>query len=439
MKIRYFHRRERLKCRTSKQGGGFDIVIGNPPYINVELLEEKLKKFLFNNYKTCKGRTDIYIAFVEKSIELLNSNGVNLFIIPYSFTNQNYAEPLRRMLVTSHSVDEILDTSNYFVFENANVKNIILRISKKKGEETMVKIAKQKENFKLDNFELRKIKTENFALLNNCRFETKDFEAYLSLKDKIEKDTIKFEDIFLVAYGVRVNHKTDSQKPKSFYVSDEQKDGYKKFTEGRNIERYHYSQNGWLNYCPQEHYNPMFPELFENKKIMFINVVSTRIRFAYDNNKVYNSHTVINCVRIDKLKSAKHISARRALANGNVELAKNFNTLFVLGVLNSNLTNWYFMQFLSEGLHFYPDDAKQLPICITEHEQQQPIITLVNQVIEAKKDNPKADTTDLENQIDILVYKLYKLTYEEAKVIDPEIENIISKEKYDAESEKYKI
>ena len=122
-----------------------------------------------------------------------------------------------------------------------------------------------------------------------------------------------------------------------------------------------------------------------------------------------------------------------------MELAKNFNTLFVLGVLNSNLTNWYFMQFLSEGLHFYPDDAKQLPICITEHEQQQPIITLVNQVIEAKKDNPKADTTDLENQIDILVYKLYKLTYEEAKVIDPEIENIISKEKYDAESEKYKI
>ena len=411
-----------LKC-------GFDIVIGNPPYINIEQINDVLKDFLYQKYDTCSGRTDIYIAFIEKSLDLLARNGINTFIIPYPFTNQNYAEKLRLKLVEKHSVAEIVDTSNYYVFDNATVKNIILRIGKQQNDKTIIRIVRSREDFINNMFDTRVITTQHFKSLKNCRFETKEFESLLLLREKIDNKCFRLEKIFLVAYGVRVNHKTNKNKPKSYYVHSEYINGCKAFTEGKEIERYYFKQHGWLDYCPDEHYNAMFPELFENEKIMFINVVTKRLRFAYDNANFYNSHTVINCVRIDKLLGASHISARKALRDGDVNLAKQYSTIFVLGLLNSTLINWYWQKFQSEGLHFFPDDAKNLPIPFANQDQQQPIIDLVDRILIAKRDNPNADTSSLEQQIDHIVYHLYGLNYDEVLIVDPETP--ITREKYE--------
>ena len=132
--------------------------------------------------------------------------------------------------------------------------------------------------------------------------------------------------------------------------------------EGKNIERYFFSQAGWLNYIPSEHYNPMFPELFENNKIMFIRIVKDRLRFAFDNNGFYNSHTVINCVKYNLLENANHVSARKALRENDLELSKQYDYFYLLGILNSSLINWYFKNFISDNVNFYPNDAKSLPI-----------------------------------------------------------------------------
>ena len=398
--------------------GGFDIVIGNPPYINVENLDEKTKVYLFTHYSTCQGRTDIYIGFIEKAIALMNNNGVTSFIIPYSYTNQNYGELSRKMLAEKYSIDEIVDTSNYYVFDNAVVKNIIIRFGKRKGDFTLIRIADNKECFEQANFGNRRLPTKTFLQLKNCRIETKPFENILGIKENIEKASIRLGKIYLVAYGVRVNNKYDKNKPKNYYIHDTPQAQYKKFTEGKCIDRYTFTQYGWLNYCPNEHYNPMFPELFENEKLMFINVVSKGLRFAYDNDGYYNSHTVVNCVNISKLTKVTHPTAKKAIKEGNVILAKNYSTKFVLGLINSKLINWYFMQFQSEGLHCYPDDAKQFPIIKVTPEQQQPIINLVDQILEKKRDFPNANTSALEQEIDKLVYQLYNLTPEEIAVIE---------------------
>lgn len=398
--------------------GGFDIVIGNPPYINVENLDEKTKDYLFTNYSTCQGRTDIYIGFIEKSIALMNCKGVTSFIIPYSYTNQNYGELSRKMLTEKYSINEIVDTSNYYVFDNAVVKNIIIRFGKSKGDYTLIRIADNKECFEQANFGDRILPTKTFLQLKNCRIETKPFENIMGIKENIEKASIRLGKIYLVAYGVRVNNKYDKNKPKNYYIHDTPRAQYKKFTEGKCIDRYTFTQYGWLNYCPNEHYNSMFPELFENEKLMFINVVSKGLRFAYDNDGYYNSHTVVNCVNISKLTKVTHSTAKKAIKEGNVILAKNYSTKFVLGLINSKLINWYFMQFQSEGLHCYPDDAKQFPIIKASPEQQQPIIDLVNQILEKKSDNPNANTSALEQKIDKLVYQLYNLTPEEIAVIE---------------------
>jgi len=398
--------------------GGFDIVIGNPPYINVENLDKRTKEFLFSQFSTCQGRTDIYIGFIEEALALMNCRGLTSFIIPYSYTNQNYGELSRRLLAESHSIFEIVDTSNYYVFDNAVVKNIIIRFGKAKGDSTLIRVADNKICFEQSNFIERILPTESFLQLKNCRIETKPFEDILEIKEHLEKVSIRLGKIFLVAYGVRVNNKYDKEKTKSYYIYDFPMDYFKKFTEGKCIGRYSFTQYGWLNYEPDEHYNPMFPELFENEKLMFINVVSKQLRFAYDNEGYYNSHTVVNCVNISKLTRSTHTTAKKAIREGDVVLARNYSTKYVLGIINSKLMNWYFMQFQSEGLHCYPDDAKQFPIAKASIEQQKPIINLIDKILNIKRVNPNADTSALEREIDGLVYELYGLTEEEIAVIE---------------------
>jgi hypothetical protein len=238
------------------------------------------------------------------------------------------------------------------------------------------------------------------------------------------------DSICLIAYGARLNHKTKSIS-KSAYIYKENIKNYKPFLEGENIERYYFSKHGWLDYRPKEHYNPMFVELFENQKIMFINVVKDKLRFAYDEEGQYfNSHTVVNCVRLDKLANARHVSAKKAVSINDLETVKKYDYKFLLGILNSKLITWFFDKFLSEGLHFYPNDAKQLPIPkINDISETVKICELVSKMIiiqkqlhAAKTENDikiyqqKADIID--KQIDALVYSFYGLNKDEIKIAE---------------------
>ena len=398
---------------------GFDVVIGNPPYINIENLPIETKDYLFNNYRACQGRTDIYIAFLEKSIAILSTNGIMGFILPYAFTTQKYGEKMRQILIENHNIREIVDASSYRIFENAIVYNVILTVGNHKVQDhTKVRLHHSNADFDERGGEEFLIDQHAFAKLKDSRLETNPlvFDS-LKVKEKIWEQAVRFDQICLVAYGARLNHRS-KKLGKDHYISQLPTSSSKQFCEGKNIERYSFSQAGWLNYAPDEHYNPMFSELFENKKLMFIRIVKEQLRFAYDDESFYNSHTVVNCVRLDLLSKASHVSARRAVRGADISLAKKYDYRFLLGVLNSNFTNWYFRNFLSDGLNFYPNDAKELPIPNVAPEKQISIIELVDQILDAKHINPNADTSALENEIDNLVYALYDLTSEEIAIVE---------------------
>ncbi len=398
---------------------GFDVVIGNPPYINVERLPTTTKDYLFNNYRASQGRTDIYIAFLEKSIAILSANGIMGFILPHAFAVQRYGEKMRQILIENHTIREIVDASSYRIFENATVHNIVLTVSNRKTRDcTKVRLYHSNADFDKRGGEEFLIDQQAFAKLKDTRLETKPhvFDS-LEIKEKIWQQAIRFDQICLVAYGARLNHQS-KKLGKNHYISQSASSDTKRFCEGKSIERYSFSQDGYLNYTPNEHYNPMFPELFESQKLMFINVVKDRLRFAYDDKGFYNSHTVVNCVRLDLLSGVSHISVRRAFRVADSKLAKKYDYKFLLGVLNSNFTNWYFHNFLSEGLHFYPNDAKALPIPDVSPEQQTSIVALVNQILDTEQPDSDADTSNLENEIDTLVYALYNLTEDEIAIVE---------------------
>ena len=398
---------------------GYDVVIGNPPYINIENLPVITKNYLFENYQACKGRTDIYIAFLEKSISILNVKGIMSFILPYAFAMQKYGEKMREMLIESHNIREIVDASSYRIFENAVVYNIVLIVGKYKLKDlTKVRLHYSNTDFDVRSGKEFLIDQHAFAELKDSRLETNPYVfGSLKLKAKVWENAVRFDQICLVAYGARLNHRSE-KLGKAHYINQSQISGSKRFCEGKNIERYLFTQEGWLNYTPGEHYNPMFTELFENRKLMFIRIVKERLRFAYDDEGFYNSHTVVNCVRLDLLSGVSHITARRAVRQANNNLAKKFNYKYLLGVLNSGLTNWYFCNFLSDNLNFYPNHAKELPIPDVTSEQQSQIIALVDKILKAKAADPNADTSNLENEIDKLVYDLYDLTDDEIAIVE---------------------
>jgi len=322
------------------------------------------------------------------------------------------------------------------VFKQAVVKNIILTVEKSslKSNNTFIKIVNSENDFISNIFETSKINQQIFLSLKDNRLETKNQKNIGSIKETIWRKSISLDKICLIAYGARLNHKTKSIG-KEFYIADKYRKGLKPFFEGKNIERYTITQSGWLDYKPSEHYNPMFTELFENEKIVFINVVKDRLRFAYDEKKLYNSHTVINCLRLDKLKKSNHISARKAVESGDVLFAEKYSYKFLLGVLNSSLINWYFITYLSEGLHFYPNDAKSLPIRAINFDGKN-ILLLYNDIIKhvdlllklneeikaeklpTKIEQIKQRIEHSEDKINELVYQLYELTPDEIKIVE---------------------
>lgn len=109
--------------------GGFDVVIGNPPYVNANELKKGLSKdqysFLKTNYQTAKGTVDLYIYFFEKGLDLINQNGILSYITPNRFLSASYGKALREILVNRYEILGLIDYSDKRVFQDASTYPVI--------------------------------------------------------------------------------------------------------------------------------------------------------------------------------------------------------------------------------------------------------------------------------------------------------------------------
>ena len=213
----------------------------------------------------------------EPIFTLLSLKNLLLFLVPaelwvsfsaYAFAMQKYGEKMRQILIENHTIREVVDASSYRIFENAIVYNIILTVGNHKVQDrTKVRLHHSNADFDARGGEEFLIDQHAFTKLKDSRLETNPlvFES-LKVKEKIWQQAVRFDQICLVAYGARLNHKS-KKLGKNHYISQSAISGNKRFCEGRGIERYSFSQEGWLNYTPNDHYNSMFPELFENQKL----------------------------------------------------------------------------------------------------------------------------------------------------------------------------
>jgi hypothetical protein len=120
------------------KAGGFDAVVGNPPYVRIQTMQESDAEsvaYLNQNYAAAKkGNYDIYVCFVERGLKLINEGGTLGFILPHKFTNSEYGQPLRNMISTGRNLSELVHFGAHQVFEGATTYTCLMFLKRKRQD-----------------------------------------------------------------------------------------------------------------------------------------------------------------------------------------------------------------------------------------------------------------------------------------------------------------
>lgn len=357
--------------------GGFDIVIGNPPYVSaVNMARTELEKRIYKSvYPQASGAYDLYILFLLQGIKL--SNNTFCWIIPNKLHVADYARQTLEEL-TNNGLYSSLDVSIFNVFKEASVYPVIINGSKQN-------------NWRYGRFSL-----DQYAdLLKNKKVKQQDIlinETILSSGIKVCSGATGFE----------------AQKIKEF-VHDHKVENSIPFTVSGNIDRYYYDNKN-VRYM-KDRYSDAYVYLdgsFSKGKVLL-----------WSNPKII-------IAGMTKVVEATYVQSSLAIGVGAYAIYdfNGFNPYYILGLLNSKYTSYYLMnkfrdKHLAGGyLAINKSTIEQLPFKIAEDESQTIIINNVKTILKAKSANSSADTTALEFEIDRLVYQLYGLTEEEIAIIE---------------------
>ena len=166
-----------------------------------------------------------------------------------------------------------------------------------------------------------------------------------------------------------------------------------------------------------------FNELYEPKKLMF-NVLG-ELTGTIDTEKLVHNHSLIACVLWKNLYGVENKSIASSIKKFSTmsredmeELSKTVELRYLLGVMNSKYASVLLTNLRGGDYHIYPEHIRNIPIPSATLEQQEPIIALVDKILAEKKANCMADTSELEQEINKLVYSLYGLTTEEIIIVE---------------------
>ncbi|UAK52179.1 hypothetical protein K8O87_04890 [Capnocytophaga ochracea] len=309
------------------------------------------------------------------------------------------------------------------VFNNAVVSTAIILLEKKK-ESSKIKIADLSTNSKfLGSFD----KIVFLEIVQTTFNDTESNIFAMNIRRKAENEYSLGEIMELKDAGInyqRVNvglsdkGKSDLSK-RLLYKGEKETESDKEFWKGEDINAYYIIKN-------TNRFVRNDIKLNENER-----VILNRKYFKIIPKLIWRQTAQYPICTIDYIG----IWFGRSIQAGIIKdsFINRVSYEYLCGLLNSKYLRYLYENNVRETGKVFPQVKleKLRPLSIIISENQSPIVNLVNEAIKAKRENPKADITNIENQIDILVYKLYNLTYEEVKVIDPNIESIISKEEYE--------
>lgn len=386
---------------------GFDIVIGNPPYIDIKGLKKEDVNVYFKIFKTTENRINLYAIFIEKGISILNQNGILVYINPNSILINESYKKIRKHIVDG--IERIIKLPDS-VFDSATVETIILLSTKKSSSDNILGVCFAND----DKIDFAKLSFNTFSRTEWKADEDSRFNIFSdsnenSLIKKIQTGSFPLENYVFTSLGITPYDKYKGHTEKlirnrEFHSPSKLTNKYVPLISGKNIHPYYISNEideylkygDWLG-------APRDKKFFENPKIIVRQIVAgkeLKIVAGYSEKPRY--FTQIGFSLISK--------------NDNKDELK-----FILGLLNSLLISYYHKyKFLDiEKVVFQKiliANCKKLPI--KKPESQKSFVNLVDKILAVKSKNPETDTSALEKQIDELVYKLYDLTEEEIKIVE---------------------
>lgn len=402
--------------------GGFDIVIGNPPY-GVSIKDD-YRKAVVASWGNVPDY-EIYYYFIVLAAPLLKEKGIMSYIIPNTFLFNTFAKHFREMLVEKWNVLEILDCTKFPIFESAVVRNAINLFqkdsegSKKVGYRNTANVTSFSDLLERE----REFMTVESLLTMNQNWGLAYFlpTSIRNVVNLISSSPLAVKDVFpeisqgLIAYDKYKGQSEEIIKSRAYH-SFVYKDGLKKWLWGEDVTRYNLTWNGkeYIDYC-NGIANPRNPSFFVGKRMLVREITNPSIFAALIEIEAYNDPSIII-----------------------VKESKDYPIEILVGIMNSKLATFFHFNHSPKATKgAFPkilvQDIKEFPLPKVNSDERKILMRLVDDVTTIKKGKSIADTSALENQIDFLVYHLYGLTYDEVLIVDPETP--ISREEYEAYKE----
>ena len=410
--------------------GGFDVVIGNPPYIstatqiaNPILLDQREKIISSNYYSTLHSKWDLYVPFMERGIRLLSNRGVFTMIVPYPLTNQIYAKKLREFIINKCEMNEFVDLNGTKIFDNATVSSCVPFIQKSKSITKQTIISHIYDN--------KSIMKDFIKTVDELMPDKKSFIWYV---DKGAKAIDRFANMNvlgdycyiskgMVLYseeGLFTNKDLISDIPDSIHC--------RKYIEAKDIERYEIQRTRYIEYdtdrVPDKVSRPTFRQLYNVPKLMtnclgelkvtvdinehYICQQGLRLAVLWKDIKEIENKSISSSIKKHSKYSRKEMEA----------LSASIDLRYILGIMASKLGRELLTLQRAGDYHIVPEHIRNIPIAYATQKQQKKIVNLVDEILESKQKDPSVDTSALESEIDCLIYQLYGLTEEEIKIVE---------------------
>ena len=419
---------------------GFDITIGNPPYVRADSGDDHLKMRQkiedSNQYETLWEKWDLYIPFIERSYKLLKPGGFTTLIVSDAYCHSKYAQKSQNYFLKNSRILRLDFFSKIKIFD-AGVRNITYLFQRSDGSRQ-----KPERRVHYPEFGTVNLLPANEQRELNYRVffpEDTDFQSF-------SNPTTLLDEICYISIGMVVH--ADEKKARGAFemkdlVSDiRSKYHPKPFVEGKHLAKWLPTTNKWLEWgterAPSLFRRPTFPEIYEvDKKILVQRSPGPDPKACYDDFRLHFTESSVGFLLWYSLAEVRNRSIKKQTRYHDEtprrsdlpqreeleETSRRFAVKFLLGVMNSTAARDFLRAHRRSNIHLYPDDWKQLPIPDVSPEQQEPIIELVDQILHTKHTDPDADVSDLEKQIDQIVYLLYGLADDEIAIVE-EAENV---------------
>jgi hypothetical protein len=424
---------------------GFDVVIGNPPYFSLSKIKEYYKNFELAGYETLSKVSDIYCLFYERGNQILKADGFLTYITSNSWLRAIYGDLLKNYFISHMRPLSLLNIEDIQVFDEATVESSIITLQKSKGKPSFPVVnmgsdyshgSSLAEYFSRNSFEFKIPLTSEWPISDET---TSKLKFKVGANSKLLKDfNITINRGFLTGLNEAfiIDEETRNQ-----LISEDPRSGQiiKPILRGRDLKKYSYAfPNLWM-ICT-------FPSLkIEIKSYpsilnFFTNKIGrNRLEQSGEkgsrkktSNKWYETQDAIAYWRdfekpkivwgeiSDKPKFAYDDSGYYAEATTFIMTGEKLK--YLLAILNSKLSEWYFLQIgTTTGMgtnRWKKYKIELLPIKVVSSEVENQLEMLVNKIIERKSENPSSDTSSIEGEIDTIVYSLYNLTNDEISVVE---------------------